>query len=582
MRPWFVVLAPSLCALCTACGGGESGEPADKATGQAVAVQMHLHGPISEGDTTYAFQHSEAVRHGVGVLWWTDHDHMYDRSDWLRSPTWMSGEPLSTAAPGGEGEASWWVLSAHGVGVSAEVVTAAGSDPVALAVTADSSAQGAAPAALGLAGCSGADGWARATWMARADRGYNLLARPLLGGLVVRLALRPDISWESGVDRVRVRLPLSVVDVGRQRVVWLAESDDTWSMAPGETRIDIELEPDTWTTVEVDLSAFAESELPEALDLALQGLELHVSPGKSGDATVQLAQVTIEESVCCEELIGKQRTLLDALSDDRVLHLAGLELSYDAARHLTSFGSMPFLDYELFDLDHPKDIVDFAHEHGAKVAMTHVFGSGADEIAAFMDADERVSQICEELIESGVYGADFIEVGYLQRTLALDSHLAVWDCVLGAGFTPTGIGTSDNHLTRPWEHQVNPFVTWVMAEAEEGAILEALGARRAFFGDPIRVEAPWFDLHVDGGGAMGDVLDVEGPVRIEAEISGVDAGYRLHWVVDGERVATDQPSIEVTPGAWTYVRAEVYSPAGRGLLFSNPVFLRDSGAKAPG
>jgi hypothetical protein len=550
---------------------GDSAPPPPR-PGPTVAAQMHLHGPISEGDTTYGFQGREAERFGVDVLWWTDHDHMYDRSAWAREPQWATGGALVTEAPPSTVASNWWSVTPPDGGTADLTLDPAGWEGApAMVFEVDAKDKGSAgPAMIGLAGCAASAPVAVAAYQARGDQGYNELSRPLLSEVTVSIALQPDVGWEAGADRVRVRLPLSMVEDGVNRAVWWAEEDDPFPRGPLDVVVPIVLDPGVWSSFTIDLSSFARDNLPEGLDLALQGLEVIVAP--RGDARVLVAGVRIEESVCCEELLSAQERLFEELPGP-VTHLIGLELSYESTRHLTAFGNPVFVDYETLTLHQPIVLVDWAHAQGARVAVTHVFGPSADVINPSLDRDATVAATCDELAKSQVYGADYLEVGYPVRSLDITAHLEVWDCLMARGFVLPGIGTSDNHFTRKWDTLANPFVTWILTDrAETWPMLDALSAGRAFFGDPVRTNDPYFDLRSpvgDMGAIVGD-LPAE-PVVVEAELMGADGVIR--WVVDGEVVATGASSLEVVPGPWTVVRAEVWSIEQRPLLFSNALIL---------
>ncbi len=540
----------------------------------AYAAQLHLHGPISEGDTTYRYQIDQARQHAVDVLWWTDHDHMYDRSDWIAAPRWTDGETLVLEPPPPAVKASWWKLLPEGLDADVWVDPTHFDGAPALVMDATSKQSAAI-------GCAPATRAAVLVWQAQGDQGFNELARPLLAELSLGLSLRPDLGWESGRDRVRIRLQMSRVEDSAERSIWLAEADDDFPVGPLDVVVPVELAAGTWTPVNLDLSAYAREHLPEGLDLALQGFELHLEP--DADASVALAGVTLAEGLCCEALRDAQATLFDELDTDAVTNLIGLELSYKSTRHLTAFGAPVFVDYDDLSLHQPTELVQWAHDQGARIALTHVFGPTADAVDPALDAAATVAATCEELDAEALYGADYLEVGYPLRGLDLRSHLEVWDCLTTRGHTQTGLGTSDNHFSRPWSGSVNNFVTWILADDREPpTLLAALSAGRAFFGDPTRVRGAWLDLHSDVG-QMGQIAEAlpPGPIRVEAEHAGTPDGSVLRWIVDGEAVAVGEPFVDVVPSDWTVVRAELWSSDGHPLLFSNPLFLSTNDLDVP-
>ncbi|MFN0151442.1 MAG: hypothetical protein ACKVU1_12130 [bacterium] len=206
----------------------------------------------------------------------------------------------------------------------------------------------------------------------------------------------------------------------------------------------------------------------------------------------------------------------------------------------------------------------------------------------------RVRDLADDLIATGVYGCDVLEVGYMRRgggTLA--DHLALWDRLTANRCFVYANGTSDSH-GGPWfgAHNPNWFVTWIRArDASPEALIDGVKAGRLYFGDRSRWNGE-FDVQL-GMHRAGDrvafvpreldlrvTLDpipegaevrlVRGAIYADADVQGRDTNVREVDYIDRATIIDPSKSVRLRIDRPCFVRVEVYL-ASAPLLFSNPI-----------
>lgn len=551
------------------------------------SVQLHLHGPLSEGDGTHGAQDAQARLWGVDALWWTDHAAMYDL-DRTSDPEWdelssAAALPIQDDQKGLETSADqWWSFWR----TSGAIFTYGLED--------DASPDG-AHRALALTVSNPDDGktrWADATW--KASRAA--LFRPLLANPVVRVSVWLPQDYDCEEHALRVVVPLSRLDVDVRVRLVVHDSCETIAVAESEDEdlpddrstiaIGSVLHPTTftagaWNPLELDLaSLFVDSEY--GLDLTAQGIIVQLGVRDDDALSVTVADVSLSHDGTAQDLVDRQVTLLEDFSDETLTHLVGQELSFEDAtafhHHLTAFTPEAISLISLEDLESEVDprvpAAAAVLAKGGVTAFAHPFSTSLS-VDTSLDAEATVAELCETLVETEAYGTQLLEAGYRERGLDLEAHLALWDC-LGVGGVPLhGIGTNDLHNPVSWDAWSNNMITWVWAErTERTELIEALRGGRLFFGDPTFYDDVRLDLTVDGESVMGQTL--EAPVTLVAALSGHDTRETARWIVDGEEVwsgpVTTLGSLTVPEGS-AMARLELRDGTGDGVLFSNAVWF---------
>jgi hypothetical protein len=592
-----------LLAAALGCGAAETDGEAVAAAERPWSVQLHVHGPFSEGPGSLDSHGREALAAGLDVLWWSDHDF---RITSYRHATRFGFEGESEPLERGEA----WSARSEGEAKARKRVRRLAprcSPESELAFPAQGAAEGERSLRLSargpgseFAGCFGA---------VVADRA--LATRPLAS----QVALELEVLAESlGADaRAVVELELSEHSLpgtpGYAPLVLRYEIGP----AGGEPRregplfsVPVAVAPGGWAPLRLAVSRDAERGFPEiaAGDNSLHQIRLGVESRRGALAAARFDALRIEQASSGPAAFDLQRELLERVASERpgLVQLQGVELSY-GLRHLNAFGDEPLqIDYDalvresgLLAGDPPRvdrdrfrryatrRAVEIAHARGQLVSYNHMYG------VAFEGAEPKRSrsELVEMLASERIFGADLLEVGYRDRGgHGLEDHLGAWDDLARRGLRPVGIGTSDSHGGR-WGDDPNDFVSWIFAASPEpAALVEGLRRGRVFFGDLRRFDGH-LDLAATSGAVMGQIAvsDREAEeVRIEA--SGVARGDLLDIVVSGapaaRHVAVGESlrvvhRVPIAPGEDAFVRAELRDAAGAPKAFSNPIhFVRSA------
>jgi hypothetical protein len=593
-----VALAAALGTLagCAAHGGGAV-QP--NARGEIpVAVQLHVHGhshhnsPERPGSTSW---HSDyAKSSGYDVLWWSDHTRLLDQQNAFVLP--LGNASLDDSSLGIRMSAG----PRGRVGYLAPLVT--GGSPTArlrrnaleVALTAPEDSA-----------------WSRFTYSPRESetrrrrvRGF-LLARPIWSEPVidVRAALEG-----SGADAHAIILvPLAWHRIGGASI----HQSLLFRLHAGEGEPVVHVDPPR--TVEVDLF------LPEGKGpLAIPLLEYARLLPEGDDNTVTDLSIGVEAR--------HGATIAATFSGVRLRSVApgpgGIwsHLEELAARNGRAFGLAEYLGGEsnrtalhmnaflpdsadvfptLWPMPPPEGFADSlvarVHAVGGLVSFNHMFGVGIGPVVkAEAELSRRAAAVAESLLAVRLYGADLIEVGYLQRGGAdLEHHLWVWDYLTAHGLFVPGTGVTDAHGNEYGPSMRNPFITWAWSRSvSRRDLVDALRAGRAAFGDPYAFGGA-LDFTVDGTPMGGTLECAADTATLRAEVRGapersevrlmqglIDSApdhESVDYVARGTLVDASRPIVLDTRRP-SFVRLEIWRGT-QPLAFSNPVILLKPAAR---
>jgi hypothetical protein len=591
-----------------ACGTAEPGETGTARGERPWSVQLHLHGPFSEGPGSLDSQGREALATGLDVLWWSDHDFRitsYRHS--ARFGFEAESEPLDrgeqwSARSEGEARARKRIRRlAHRCIPESDLDFAAGD-----------AAEG--ERSLRLSARSPGGGFAGCLCAISADRARAI--RPLAS----QVALEIQVFAESIGPDARAVVEVQLSEHALPGIDGYAPLVLRYEIGPaaGEPRregpllfLPIAIESGRWTRLRLPVSRDAEGGFPEitAGDNSLHQIRVGVESRRGAPAAARFDGLRIEQATSGPAAFDLQRELIDRVASQRpgLVQLQGVELSYDLY-HLNVFGDEPLrIDYDalvaesgLLVGDPPRvdrrrfrrhatrRAVEIAHAQGHLVSYNHMYGVGFEGA----EPGRSRSEVVEMLVGERLFGADLLEVGYRDRGgHDLEDHLGAWDELARHGLRPVGIGTSDSHGGR-WAEDPNGFVSWIFAPAPERTeLLDGLRRGRVFFGDRRRFDGH-LDLAAGSGAAMGQIAVTEREseeVRIDA--SGVARGDLLDVVVSGARVArhvATGPSLRVAHrvaiprGEAAFVRVELRDANGEPKAFSNAIhFVRSAEGVPP-
>ncbi len=569
---------------------------------RAYSVQLHLHGPFSEGEGSIDSHSYEADDVGCDVLWWSEHDFRllsYGLVSRFGFEAWQEelgrNENWSTPfkrTPGTKG----LLFTAKPEGAKVHFARAPapvreGEHSLRLLLTTAGAEYEPLMVSFGATGM--------------------LQRRPLASGVSLRLAAFPNEL--AGDARLVVEVQLSEhaprAGLGLEARVL---SYEIGTGAPGVPvrdgavyRVPMSCAAGRWNELVFDLTTDAVRGFPETPgeDNALVHLTFGVETRNGGAAAVFFDDLCILQSRTGPPVYARQAELLDEVGAlyPRLTQLQGLELSPDS-HHLNLFcEDTPLPDYEAIARATPPDPANPAHfdrdafyqrtlewavaevhARGGLVSYNHPFGRSFEEGEA-TDGTRRSNEAqLAELLAHRAQGADLLEVGYRKRGAALDDHLWLWDRAALAGLRLVGIGVSDSHGGKEnrWRGQPNNFVSWIYARSpRKRDLLEGLRAGRVFFGDLERFDGT-LDLVLDTGEVMGaSVRGARTAAVVTLLATGTTAGQSLVVVESGARTATHAVTGPEFHGEHRWVlpaqgaallRIELHDASGP-IALSNPI-----------
>ncbi len=572
---------------------GAIAQPADPLRPWAMA--MHVHGSFSEGTASMESQLDQAVKCGVDVLWWTEHEFRMQASG-ARRVVHFNGSSES------EDGISWtWTAASSGsfLEKSATYVTT----PV-------SPTDPSGNSALRLVGRSN-DG-AYATYRLSAVEG-NSTTRTSLDGTTLQIDVRPvTVGLDAFVAmtltlsnrpagggqpagtytlqyRVGGNYPVgSRIQEGRTGVVTLAATVDTWTTLSLDPVADISAiwpwvdgRDSSLYTLTVGVGSRAGSRSEAYLDY------LRISRvRKSGDQSLAVQA----------ELMATYAPRFPSVTQHGATEWSMLK------QHINWFGgelSLPPQTPTPWKADTSATALTAAIQRiqaaGGVASFNHPFGSGggAPMSAAAQDSTRRTR--ATELIGQRCYGADILEVGYpVKGGVAISGYLSLWDALSRNGIFLTGTGVSDDHSGGNWLTLSTNFFTWAWATSTGRDVLtDALAAGRVYWGNPAAFRGQ-LDLVVDGYVPMGavDVSSQEtralkimatglpGGSSVEIVRGQVDfagSGYpdpvTTTTTLPASAFAAGSSEVSVSTTSSVFVRVVVRSSAGTVIAGSNPIWL---------
>jgi len=588
-----VLVAVQACGREPAPGAGADGAQ------RAYSVQLHLHGPFSEGLGSIDSHSHEAREVGCDVLWWSEHDF---RLTTYQHVAHFGFEGPSEPLARGEDWQPYLRKTRSGEKGLQPLVEPPGATRAYVAAPV---LEGERSLRLALSG----RGAQFETQLLVLGDERTLTRRALASGVMLRLGLFPEELGPDARALVEVQLsehaPRASLGLVPYFVRYLLGASEPAPWREGQFLfVPVPLEPGRWNELELALTADVVRAFPEfpGEDNALYRLAFGLQARRGARAQACFDRLAIVQARRGPELLAEQARLLGEVGQlyPELVQLQGLEVSF-GARHLNVFCEEPFLpDYDrlvaevaagapLSELDEKafraavnRHVIDEVHRRGGLVSYNHPFGATFEDNEKPRTNEEQL----EVLLRNRAEGADLLEVGYRDRGGAsLADHLWLWDQLALAGLRLVGVGVSDSHggPDNRWRDAPNNFVSWIWAGGPtKGELLVGLGAGRVFFGDLVRFDGT-LDLVDASGARMGATLTTDAAeVVVTLEATGTTPGQSVRVIESGQPGA----SYPVTasefrqehrlrlPAGGGFVRFELHDASGA-IALSNPLhYLR--------
>lgn len=561
------------------------------------SMAMHIHSSFSEGWASMSAHLDQATKHGVQVVWWTDHDFRMSALNFKQVVHFTS----LTQETGQGGRWEWTRRTSGPLTTSSngQIVQSPASpnDTVAggsLSLSASSTSS--SLASLGFFADSHPAGWNYQTNLLGQVLTVDVMPTSVGSNSYLEFKIgtsyhpatkgRPagpyTVSYRFGGDQP----PGTRLAQGLQGIVYLAATPNQWRTVSVNPCDDIkalwpDLEARDFSSNEITLSAASTGALASGYFDYLR----FERPNSSGNVPLRI-----------QRKIKKRYTR----KYPAVAQRPGLEMG-QLLPHLSWFGgSLDLADYSTVNsgnhLDFMKQQVQKVHAAGGVVSYNHPYGYTSIGLLPQATQDAHRAQFASTLINNRAIGCDVIEIGYRSRAgMDLAHHVGLWDILSRNAVFLTGNGVTDDHAATNWLTLNNNWVTSVWApNKSRDALLDALRSGRAWASSLSGFKGQ-LDLLADSVIPMGSV-SVSGVSQRQVSVvaTGIPSGGSVRVVrgtVDYVGSADPTPSTQVVASYTTaqlaggavnlavntavsrFVRTEVRDSSGVTVAVSNPIWL---------
>jgi hypothetical protein len=572
---------------------------AQAASGEsAYSMAMHIHSSFSEQSGSMDSQLYQAATNAVDVLWWTDHDHRMDGTD-FRDVTHFTSFAEKGAA--GQGGAWTWTVAQSGPNTSASgggIVTnpCSPNDPVAggaLSLTAQTS--GAAAASYGFYADSHPAAW---------NYRDNLTGQSILIDVLL------NSGWSDGYLELLVNTSYHEAAGGNPAGEYTLSYQFTpggqaSSVAKGINGVITIPVTSPWQTCTITPSSDIANLWPDLdyRDFALW--ELTLSAVSTGDkVSGYFDYMRFDRTISGQTFFDQQAAMEAVLASQypSVTQQQGLEVSLFLP-HINWFGgnvTLPTYSSKITKGTYTgfvqETVIPAIHASGGLASYNHPYGYS--DVAELSQSQQGalLTQVAGLLLPTAALGCDLIEVGYkLRQGVDVNHHIALWDVMSRNAIFLTGNGVSDDHFGTNWRGIRNNWVTsaWAASTAEAD-LLSALTAGRAWCGS-ISAYRGSLDLLVDGSVPMGAASVSSVASRsLKVIATGLSGGAKLQvlqgavdyagkgGLASNAQVIASYTTAQLAAGSVTlpvntsnssFIRTQVLSSAGAIIAASNPVWL---------
>ena len=593
------------------------GETATRPAARAVAADgtsaysmaMHVHSSFSEQSGSMDSQLFQAATNAVDVLWWTDHDHRMDGTDYRKVVHFTSLTSEKGAA--GQGGAWTWTkmesgplaASAAGGIVSSPYSPA---DPVTggSMYLAAKSTSTAATAKYGYyANCQPA--------------GWNY--RDNLTGQSLTIDVLLTQGWSRGYLELLITTSYHEATGGRAAGNYVL----SYRFVPPDVKasrvrkgltgvVTIPVSPagggNPWGTVTITPADDIAAIWPDVDHRDFGLFELTLNAASYGDAVSgYFDYLRFTRKTSGEAFLKQQIAMESALAPKypSVAQRQGLEVSWQLP-HINWFGGdVTIPDYgELTVAAWSPYLRETAipqiHAAGGLVSYNHPFGYGDPAQLPVAQQNALLTQVAGLLLPKAgapaALGADLIEVGYqLRQGVNLAHHVDLWDVMSRNAVFLTGNGTNDDHFGLDWAGIRNNWFTSAWAKStREADLLAALAAGRVWCASLSKYRGS-LDLLVDGSCPMGSVsvskassrkvaatatkVPSNGSLQIlqgtvdYAGTSDLSANTKIIATYPASKLTSGSVKLSVSNHSGSFLRTQVLNSDGDVIGLSNPAWL---------
>ncbi len=533
-------------------------------------AKLHLHSCF-ESSASMGGHCFQAKKLGVEVIWITDHD---TRICWRKSSAfWVDDfEREQLSIPGKKGRFDGWRVSAldDGIEGGAELVDY-----------------------VSLSGKRSMRVWAKSTkskeeWGSlRVDFSTSgkRHQRSLMVGVSISLAIKPICGLgENGRLRIHVKLSQQPPDFDKESITYVIGGS---TQDNGHNFIQLnDLKMKEWNILYLNLSGDAQRYAKGGLDNVFEGLSLFLDSRRGEFIELYIDDFRLSQAHNCQAAFDLQKRMALELSNRYgVMVFIGMELSA-SKQHMCAFGSwVPVIDLNSRPNGYTiEEAVAHVKAHGGAISLCHPFSKWKREELTEREKDKVVQTVMDLYKEKHCFGAHLLEVGFPEgrHGFSLKHYLDLWDGLSRAGIVITGIGVSDAHNNLSGWESGNNFVNWIRSKSlKEKDLIQGLLSGDVYMGDPTVFHGNLEFTTVDGY-RMGQIIVGKKHPEILLRISNCRPGWKVHWIVNGERKAvlsiyneTFEFKSSITIHGFSFTRFEIYDENGRCILLTNPIYFTE-------
>ena len=557
-------------------GGGDVPAPAEGA--HPVRMAMHIHSSFSEGPATMMAHLDQAERHGVDVIWWTDHDFRMEGYGYT---------PAIACDGTDEGQQISWAP----VQMEQGTVVATGREFLLPHGRADQKA-------LRIGARSEDDTWGAIAMKALSG---NLFFNTSLADTTMTVEMLAEHVSDNATACMQIRSSYRPAIHGRPAGNYLLQ----YRLGPTSTRflerplrgvVQVKA-TGAWQKLTIDPVADMKLFWPdvEPRDSALYDLRFAVRVRNGASADAWFRNVTFTRARDQDPLrwgpdLQRQLTASYAPRYEKVVIHPSTEVSL--VRHVNVFGTNP----ELYRYTGPavKDsspqalqtMVQWYRSRGALVQYNHPQPNSA-----------------AELVEYAGFGCELMEVGrdsHYKKDAAgkntmLGNRIDMFDAAARNAIFLTATGVTDDHVGIDWAQPgdgAQRYVTSVWSTSTDRTELcTVLATGRAWWHDLLLWPGGQLDLFVDGRPAMGQAWRTDHKsAQVTIVARGVPEDGHVHVItgkcdrggstpalsdktLSAESFRSGGHKITLHRNRGQYVRVEVHDSADRVIGFSNAFWL---------
>jgi hypothetical protein len=575
-----------------------SARATDAVGGNAYSMAMHIHSSFSEQNGSMDDHLYQATTNAVDVLWWTDHDHRMDGTD-FRNVTHFTSFAEKGAA--GQGGAWTWTPVTSGPNTSSSgggivQTPCSPNDPVAggaLSLTAQSSSTAAAQYGY-YANCDPA-GW---------NYRGNLTGQSIL----VDVLLNP--GWVNGYLELFISTSYHQAAGGNPAGEYTLSYQFTRggtasSVANGVNGVITVPVTEAWQTVTLTPSSDIANLWPDLDYRDFAFWELTLSAVSTGDlVSGYFDYMRFDRSISGQAFFSQQADMMTDLAAryPGVVQQQGLEVSLYLP-HVNWFGpnvTLPAYSSKITSGTYTaflqNTVIPAIHSSGGLASYNHPYGYGDPAELSQAAQNTLLTKVAGLLLPTAALGCDMIEVGYhLRQGVDTNHHALLWDVLSRNAIFITGNGVSDDHVGTNWHGIGNNWVTsaWAASTAQAD-LLSALAGGRAWCGSLSQFRGN-LDMLVDGTCPMGSAsVSTATSRQLVATATGLTNGATLQ-VLQGavdyagtqglasnakviatyttKQLASGSVTLPVSTSTDSYVRMQVLNSSKVPIGLSNPIWL---------